>query len=316
MKRYLPTLISGLVLLAGLLLYIHCFQVATYEVALVKTFGKVTRVVNDSPELEPDAREDGLHLKWAWPIQEVDKLDLRKRTLEDRFDQTTTKDNKQLIVEAYLVWRIAKPERFYKATVNGDEKLAADRLQGILRTHKSTAFKAHDFDDLINTDPESLKFSAIEQEIRTKVQADAMAQYGIEVIEVGVKRLGLPEKTTESVFELMKNTQARLAERYRGEGESIAKGIQARAETDRDRILAYANRKAKEIRAEGDAAAARYYEVFSKDPAFAMFLRELDFLKETLKDTTTFILDFDQRPYSLFRTGPSLPPVAADGPKP
>jgi membrane protease subunit HflC len=145
----------------------------------------------------------------------------------------------------------------------------------------------------------------IEQEIARSVHEEALNGYGVEVVMVGVKSLGLPEDITSKVIDAMKAERKREIEKYEAEGEAEARAIRERAKEARNLIVAFAERKAAQIRSEGDRVRARYFKDFKENPDLAVFIRELDALKTGLKKNTVMILDSSlMSQIKWFREGP------------
>lgn len=304
MRRQLPTILAALVILVILVLYMVTYQVRTTEVAVLKTFGKA------GPE---DVIMGGARFgfKWPPPIQQIVKFDNRVHIFDDTFEETLTRDQKNIIVTAFIGWKIADPLLFLqrvKTTANAEELIKSK-----IRNYKTQIIGKYDFANFVSTDPEDLKFREIEQEILQRVREDARSEYGIDVVTLGIKRLGLPEKTTEKVFDRMRKTRQKLAQEYRSSGEAEAARIEAEAEADKQTILAFARAQATAIRSEGEKLALEYYRRYRGHEDFALYLRILDFFRETLDQNTTIFLD--SAPFDMFRTGPlkdgqlSLPQV-------
>jgi membrane protease subunit HflC len=158
------------------------------------------------------------------------------------------------------------------------------------------------FDELTNDDPARLRLPEAEAGILRRLRSDLEGKgYGIEVDTMGIKRILLPQQITAAVFRQMSQTRQRLAQNARSEGEAIARNIRATARSDQQRILAFAERKAQSIRAEGDAAAARYYRVFAQNEEFAVFIRKLEALETVLSQNSTFLLDTKLEPFDLLK---------------
>ncbi|MCK6471743.1 MAG: protease modulator HflC [Planctomycetes bacterium] len=288
----------GIVIVAGvlvllLLVYMFTFQVRFNEVAVVTTFGRA----KEGSVLNTDGQGAGLHFKWPWPVQECRRFDTRLQLTESLLEEVYTKDNQNLVVHTFVSWRIADPLAFFQKL--GSEKEAEKQLQSRLREAKAV-LGDYAFDDLTNVEPAKLKLGdaekRLEQRLRDSVEKNG---YGIELRSVGFKRLVLPEQVTKKVFERQIANRKRLAESARSEGKAEANRITSDAQTSADRILAFAQLKADAIRAEGDAAAVQYYEVYKNHEDLAVFLRQIDALKKTLKSNTTLLLDTGTIPMNL-----------------
>lgn len=285
----------GLLLLAVFVLYMISFQVNFDQSAIVLTFGKAS----ERQVINADGNGAGLYFKWPWPVQKIVMFDRRLMLFDDRLEQQETKDKQVVIVRAYAVWKIDAPLDFYRSLRDapGAEKFLKERL----RTARSELGN-FTFDDLTNVNPEKLKIAAAEEAILTHMKNDLKEQrLGLQVMSVGISRIILPKQITSSVFARMRQTRQRLAQNARSEGNAIARSIRAKADSDKQRILAFAEREAQSIRTEGDAAAAKYYEVFARNEEFAVLLRKLETLERTLSNNTTFLLDTKIAPFELLK---------------
>jgi len=294
MKNRFVLLIGVLVVLV-LVAYTFCFQVRYDQVAVKTTFGRATaQSILDKP---------GLYLRWPPPIQGVMTYDRRVRLLEEQLEQLQTADGNNVIVETYAAWRINDPLQFFRRLTTVAE--AERRLQPILRDTREV-ISEYDFEQLVNVDPGKMALEEIEQRGLVQLQAQLEKhEYGIQVANYGIRRILLPENVTEKVFEQMRTTRQRMASDTRSSGEAEAARIEAEAESIRQRILAFAERRAAAIRAEGDREAAGYYATFDQEASFAIFLRQIEALKEMLAHNTTFVLDADRlSPLDLFTRGP------------
>lgn len=294
MKKNLWVSLLGVLLVAAFVLLMVMITVRQGEAVVITTFGNPTRTI-----VEP-----GLYFRWPKPIQGVQVFDNRVHILDGSFEETLTKDEKNVIVAFYAGWKIFDPELFREKM--GTEEAAESNINSLLSNYKNSVIGLYSFGELVNIDQEKLRFDEIEQDILTEVQAAAKTQYGIDVVFVGIRRIGLPETITEKVFDRMRAERNEIAESYRSEGEGEAIRIRAEADSKRDQLLAEADGAAKRIRAEGDAAAIEYYTVFEQSPELAIFLRKLEVLEETLKTNSTVILGPTWQPYELLR-GEGLP---------
>ena len=291
MKRNLPTLAIGALLLLIFVLLLFVFQVRKTEVAVVTTFGRATR-----PILEP-----GAYWKWPWPIQRVHKFDNRVHNFEGKFEQVLTSDGYNLLLMVYVGWTINEPNNFFPR-FNGSTMRAEESLEGLLRNAYSGVVGKHPFSHFISTDQKELKFVEIEKEMLERIQSDSRSiTNGIEIKFLGIKKLGLPESVTQLVFERMQSERKLQEESIRFEGERQAADIRSRADLQTARILADAEATATRTRSQGDAEAAKSYAVFEQSPELANFLLQLNGLELFLKEKTTLILDQATPPLNLLR---------------
>lgn len=288
MKQNKLTLIVAGVLAVIFVLLLFIFQVRTTEVAVVTTFGKP-----GDATIEP-----GAHFKWPWPVQKVYRFDHRVQSFEDKFEQTLTRDNFTLLVQAYVGWRISDPALFLKRFNNGSVEDAERALEGLVRSAKNAVVGQFNFSDFISTDSSKLKLADVEAKLLQTVRA-SQEQYGITVEFLGVRRLGLPESITEKVIARMEAERRTVVQRLEGEGERSATTIRSRAERESDEIRARAEAEALRIRGEGEAEAAKHYQVLAENRELAEYLLKLKALEQSLQQKSTLILDQNTAPFDL-----------------
>ena len=301
---WLLTLLGLLVVL--LLLYTVAYAISFRQIGIITTFGKA-----GEPIVGREEGRAGLRLKLPYPIQSLHRYDARIHVFDDTYQQLQTSDQQNVLVTVFCGWRIQDAGRFF-AKVETIAK-AEGFLREIVRSKKGDVLGRKPLSSMLNTDPKKMLISEIESEIRDLVQAEARSEYGIEIVTLGIKSFGLPESFTETVIDSMKKERGQFAEAHRNQGQAQATVIRARAAAAREQILAFANARAKAIRAEGDRFVAEQQAEYRKNEQFAMYLQELEFLRKTL-DNTTFVGDaWLQHSLDFFRRGPSLPPL--EGPE-
>ena len=296
MKNLAVIIFVALILLV-LGLAFASFQVRETEAALVMTFQKAP----DAPITEP-----GWYFKWPPPVQWVHKFDTRLRVLEAEVGETTTSGKVPIIVNTYIVWRIADPLKYHNAveTVRKAERLLREQINAT----QNSVIGRHSFGQFVNSDPSKIKFEQIEAEMLADMKEDVLKNYGIEVKALGIKQLKISETNTAKVFDRMKSERARVAETTVSEGNTEAARIRKDAALKRAELLAAAEARAKAIRGQGDAEAAKYYKLLKEDPEFAMFLRNIEVAKTTLAEKATIVIKADTEPFDLLRKAPELTP--------
>jgi len=268
------------------------------DIVIIKTFGKTGEPIFGREQA-------GLHFKWPWPVQKMVRYEARTFDFEDTSSEVPTRDKQNMLVTMYCFWRIDDPVKFHQAIETTEA--AQNRLRSLLRNYKKNVVGKHNMEDFVNTDPEKMKIPEIEASIHEFVKERASADYGIDVVRVGIKALGLPETVTTAVIEAMKEERQKDVRRYESAGEAQATAIRERANSARDQILAFADAKAKDIRTEGDRAAAKYYSQFAENPELSIFLRSLESLEKELSSKSQILLDGSELPaVKFFREGPSL----------
>ncbi len=293
MKRNVLNLAVGavLVLIVGLMLFV--FQVRQSEVAVVTTFGKLTRAVGPGP-----------HLKWPWPVEKIFKIDERVQNFEDKFTEDLTGDNNNLVTTVYVGWSITNALEFFPRFPSGSTGAAQKMLEGILRTSQTGVVGRHPLSDFVNPDPRELKFDAIEAEIKQLVQSQLTTNNcGIEIAFLGIKKIELPESVSQTVFARMTAERNVLSSQWENEGEAEAKKIRSAADRQAAELLADAQAEATRIRGEGEAAAAKILPTFQQNPQLANFLLRVDAIERSLQERSTLIFDERIPPFDLFRGG-------------
>ncbi len=298
MKRNLITLITAAVLAVIFALLLFTFQVRQSEEAVVTTFGKVAGTC-----------DPGLHLRWPWPIQQVYKFDQRIQNFEDKFSETLTADQINLITSVYVGWRISSAPDFLKSFKGGSVATAQNQLESLLRSANMTVVSKHQLSDFVNADPKLLEFDVIQHEIEQMVEDELRTNsYGIHIEFLGLKRIELPESVTQAVFDRMTTERNILISKANNEGLADAIKIKANADRQANETLANAQAQATRIEGEGVAEAARTLPILQQNPDLAVFLLRIDALKSALNQKATLILDQHTPPFDLFQGLPTNSP--------
>lgn len=292
MRSRFTMLLFGFIVVAVFLLTQIVFTVRESEVVVVTSLGKPIKTIEEA----------GLYRRWPWPVHDIHRFDNRIKMLEGSFEEALTHDGKNILLQIYSGWNISDPMLFLERV--GNSQQAGQNLDGLLRSHKNATIGQYRFSELINVDPAQLKLEEIETKLLDAVNPEANERYGVAVHVVGIRRIGLPEAITQSVFDRMRAERQEIADRYRSEGEGESIRIRARADSERDQLLATAEAQAQALRSEGDAAAAEFYRVFERDPELAIFLRKIDTMQEMLNAKATLVLSSESEPFDLLKSGP------------
>ena len=296
MKKKLITVVIATLLGVIAFLLLFTFQVRQSEVAVVTTFGKPSNSI-DQP---------GLYFRLPRPIQQVYRFDQRTMNFEDKFSQNLTGDGTLLMASVYVGWRISDAKQFFPKFAGGSVPAAQRQLEEMLRSAKSVAIGKHNLADFVNVDPTQVKFEEIENMILTNVQSQlATHDYGISIEFLGLKRVGLPESVTQTVFDRMKSERLKYINEAQFEGEKRATEIKSTAERQAADLLANARATATIIQGDGQAEAAKNLSVFQQSPQLAVFLLELEAIKTSLNQKSTLILDETRPPFDIFRNIPA-----------
>jgi len=269
------------------------FIVDEREQAIITQFGGYLRTV-DQP---------GLAVKAPF-VQVVKRFDRRIVVSDAPQAEYLTQDKKRLVADPVTRWRISDPLKFFK-TVR-DESGARARINDLVFSELRREVASYPFATVIG-----VKREPIMDSVATSVRAQAR-EFGIEVVDVRIKRADLPQEVQSSVFSRMQAEREREAKRYRSEGEEEAAKLRAETEKQRTIVLAEAEQMANKLRGEGDAAAARIYaEAYGRDPDFYSFVRSLQAYEQFVAKRSTLLLSADS---ALFRHLGQREPTSQDSP--
>jgi len=276
--------ISGLGLALLSLLFTMTFTVSETEKAIVLEFKKI--VGNDYAP--------GLHFKL--PYRQVKKFDDRILTLESKPERFLTSEKKNVIVDWFVKWRINDVTKFY-TSVAGDKAQANIRLDQITKDAMRNEFSKRTIRELVSSGRGHV------QESLTKMVAPAVAGLGVQVLDIRVMRIELPEEVSTSVYRRMEAERARVAREFRSRGAEAAEKIRAEADRQRDVLVAEAQRDAEVRRGQGDAAASDIYaQAYGKNREFFQFNRSLIAYRQAFKDDRSLmVVSPDSEFFQYFR---------------
>jgi len=260
--RAFPIILAVAVLL--LVAATSLFTVSEAELAIRTEFGAIV-----GTDYEP-----GLH--WKWPWDQVVKFDRRILTQSYTAETFLTNDNRGLIVDFYVKWRVKNPSVYFQAT-GGQEDLAGQRLAEIVKDGIKGVVAQRTLEQIVSSERAAVTGEMFGQASRN------VANLGVELTDVRVQRIDLPDEVSTRVYESMKQNFSKIASRLRAEGQSANARIRASAEREQTVIIADAQRDALRIRGEGDAEASEIYaKAFSKNPEFYAFYRSLQAYERSL----------------------------------
>ena len=291
MARSAVTLIV-LIAIGFLMLNSILFEVRETEQVVITQFGKPVRVIKDA----------GLYAKLPDPVQSTRRFDKRLLLYDVKPSEFLTADKKNLILNMYMTWKIVDPMMFL-ASVR-ERNIAEILLADVAVAEVGAAIGNVPLSALVSTAPENVMVDSIMIVVTANCRERALENYGIDVMQVKMKQMSLPEQNLESVFQRMRAERQRMAKKYRSEGEEEAIKIRANADKDKRTILAGAYRESEQVRGAGEAEAARIYaEAFSKDPRFYKLVRTLQAYEKFLNEKTTVVLSTDSDLLRLLTEG-------------
>lgn len=280
----LTSIVLVIVAVAAGLLYLSTYTVAEWQTAIKFRLGEIV-----ATDMEP-----GLHFKFP-VINRVETFDARVQTLDEEPQRFLTVEQKNVIVDTFVKWRIGDVREYY-VTVGGDPDRANLRLSEIIRNGLRNEFGERTVQQVVSGDRSEIADTLREQ---TRKAANAL---GMDVVDLRIRRIDLPEDVSESVFQRMVTERQQVAREFRAEGEEEAERIRADADRQRAVLLAEARRDAQRIRGEGDAeAAAIYAEAYSAAPEFYRFYRSLEAYRNSFEgDENLLVLSPDSPFFRYF----------------
>jgi len=287
MSTRLTAVIAAVVVIALALVYTTFFTVDQIEQALVLQFGN---------PVGPPIVQPGLHVKL--PYQDVVIYDRRILDFEPPQEEVIAADQKRLVVDTYARWQIVNPLQFYQTL--GTEAVADARLGALISASLRRIIGTVALQDVVAD-----KRAEIMQQVRDEVGVQAKP-FGIDLIDVRIRRADLPEENSEAVYARMKSERQREAASYRGDGKRQATTIRADADRQRIQILADGQKQSQILRGQGDADAIKIYaDAYDQDKKFFAFYRSLQAYKDALGGSnTTFVLSPQSDFFKYLEAGP------------
>ena len=275
-----------LLAIAAIIVSMSVFTVDEREKAINLQLGEVVRA-----DYEP-----GLHFKLPL-VQEVLKFDKRIQNLDSDPELYLTLEKKNVKVDSFVKWRIKDVVRYYTST-GGSPGRASNRLSAVIQKSLKDEFGKRTIQQAV---------SGERQEIMDKLRSSAKNQadeLGIEIIDVRIKRIDLPEEVSASVYARMSSEREQVAKKFRSEGEEQGKKIRAQAAREREVMLAEAQRDAQKIKGDGDGRATEIYaNAFSQDQEFYSLYRSLGAYRNTFnKPSDVLLLEPNTQFFKYFKS--------------
>lgn len=278
-KRIITAIV---VVFVGVIAYSCFYTIHETQQGVLTNFGKIS----------PPVKEPGLHVKWPWPISKIYKVDRRIQTLNGLTHELITEDQKNVLVDGYTMWRISDPIKYVEA-IRTDVN-AVDRLRELYFASSGIVISNRARDAFISLGLEHEDLHEACREMHNRIAPIAKANYGIEVIRVGIVEYTLPVENRPSVIQRMISERARIATHYRSEGEEKAITIEALAINEHEKIMANAHAEATTILGSAEAQAmALLGKAYREDPEFYKFIRALDSYDLIIDKNTTLMLPAD-----------------------
>ena len=286
MSKTITAVVAILIVLV-LILFNTTFTVNFHEVAVKTRLGRPAGII----------REPGLHFKLPFFVDSVAKLDTRQQFVKSPIKTVQTRDGQQVMVQAFMLWKVGEADEEAKAFYNSYGSLAgAQRDLETLLQGGLGRIGGYAFDELIGP---SSKLPEAEAAILEEVQSPDNVLTGVVPISVGISRVVFPPKTTTAVMRRMSAVQETLANIEESRGNSEANTIKQKAQAQAQIIRDFAEQWAAVIEARGNEEATRYYEQMREHADLAIFLSWLETLRSGLRGSTTFVTDMTKAPFHL-----------------
>lgn len=275
MKQNLILGIFGVVVLLIMMGASPFFVLDLTQTAIVVKLGAPQRTIT-----EPG-------LKWKIPfLEEVTHFDKRLLDYDVPAREVITQDKKTILIDNFAKWKIVDPLQVYKSFQT--QRGALQRLDDIIYSELRVELGRHELHEIVSAN-RLLIMSEVAKRANEKAN-----QYGLEILDVRIKRADLPEQNAKAVFDRMQAERERIAKQYKAEGAEEAQKIRSEAEKDREIILAEAYKTSQEIRGEGEAKAFKIYaDAYRQDPKFFEFIRSMEAYKKVFAKDTTMVLTPD-----------------------
>ena len=270
-----------------LLASMSLFTVDQRERAIVFQLGEVKEVIT----------KPGLHFKWPL-IQNVRYFDARILTLDTPdAERYITSEKKNLLVDSFVKWQITDVRQYYISI--GDEAQAQTRISQTVNATLREEFGKHTVHEVVSEDR-----NEIMKTVRERANQDAK-KIGVEIIDVRLKRVDLPQEVSESVYKRMDAERKSVANQLRSEGSAAAERIRAEADKEREVIIANAYKDAQRVKGEGDAkAAAAYAQAFGQNPEFYAFYRSLEAYRSSFNNRSDVLVLEPNSDFFKYLKGP------------
>ena len=297
MTKSKRTMVVVVGLLLSLVAYDSFYTIDESEQGVLTHFGKIS----------PPVKQPGLHFKFPWPVSTIYRIDRRIRPLTGLSQELITEDQKNVLVDGYLLWRVKDPIRYVKSIRT--ETRAIERLDDLFRSSVGIVVSNRSRDAFVSLGLKHQDLSLMASELLDLVRPVA-EDYGIDVMKTGIVEYTLPTENRPSVIQRMISERARIAARYRSEGEEQALKIEAFAIHEHEKIMAEAHAEATTILGQAEAEAMdTLAAAYSRDPGFYKFIRALDSYDAIIDKDTTLILPADSELFRYLDGNEALAPA-------
>lgn len=271
--------IIGAALVVVLAFFGFTAEVREGEYAVITRFGAVREEVTEA----------GLYARLPWPFENVVKYDMRNQYTESSYLETLTQDKRNIILQSFAIWNVSDPLQYHKSVA--DNAVAEIYINDLIINASNSVLGKYEMSNVVSADAEKLRLAEIEQAIFEQVKSHAAAQYGINVSEVSIMKLSLPDTNLDSVFKQMSADRQKYIDQITAEGQKEASELIYKADTEASKIRREGAETAADIKAETQSEVAKIYaEAQSANKELFQFLLELDTVLNSVGEDTTLIV--------------------------
>ncbi|HYK25187.1 MAG TPA: SPFH domain-containing protein [Steroidobacteraceae bacterium] len=297
LKVLLRVGVAALILLAAIAA--ACIvMVPAGEAVVITRFGNPVRVVT----------EPGLAWKLPAPFESSIPIDLRLRTTATGLQDVGTREGLRVLVQAYVAWQVPADSievRQFLRSVRNQPDEAARQLRSYVNAALHTTASNFQLSDLVNIDPKRVRLDAFESALRDQIASSMRKVYGIDVRQVGIERMTLPDETLAATVARMRAERETVAAEVTAEGLRQAAAIRADADRDAREVVAQAREQAAHTVADAEQTAARVYaKAYESDPGLYSTLRSLDAISQMIGRNSSIVLRTDAVPFKVLVNGP------------
>ena len=296
MKKWIKW-VSAALLAVIIFVFGFSFTVREGSYAIVSRFGSVRKTCTEA----------GFYLKLPAPFEKVVTFDARSQYMDSGYTETLTNDKKNIILQTYVIWHISDPLQFYRSV--GDIGNASAYLNDLTSNVKNGVMGSYELSALVSTDLDSIRIDEITREMKQRIAEKALADYGIAVEEVRIKRIALPDDNLQSVLDQMIADREKQVTKLLAEGKRDAARITGEADAKAAQIVADGRTEAAKINAETEKKiAAIYGEAYDANAELFVYLKKLIALENAVSADTVIIMNAEDSAFDVLTTEQNTAP--------
>lgn len=281
-------IIVSLLVVVVLAFFMFTTEVREGSGSIILRFGAPRKVVTES----------GLYFKLPWPFEDVVTFDSRQQFLESDFLETTTKDNRNIILQSYAIWSVKDPLLYYNSV--GSQEKVDSYIKDQIFSATNSVMGAYNLSALVSLDEEKIDTEAIQKKIFSLVKTNCANNYGIDVTDVSILRISLPDTNLESVFEQMTADRQKDIDTILANAKKDANKIISDADAEAAEIIANGEIEAAEIKAKTETEVAEIYaKAQEANIGLYKFLKELDTLVASVDEDSVLVVTADSYPFNV-----------------